>query len=195
MWFGRGAFTTTNPASAAGLHCDWTAIQVDPEGVDGPVPGRKVWWQSRPTAARMVDADKAGIPYIAEVESLDALRHILDLFEANPIHVPRAFVGKVAREWPSDLRSKAVAQGWELLLEWYWVNQPDYNEPNADDYPLFRNVVFGTFGAETAAGKAYWPNGRVYVDQYRAVWRGSFSCWDAEGMTDPTRDRAAFNVV
>lgn len=193
IWYGRGAFTTTSPETAAGLHCDWTAIQVDPEGKDGDVPGRKVWWQSRPTAARMVEANAARIPYIAEVENLIALKTILTLFDENPITVPRAFVGLVDRDWPSDLRAKAVAQGWELLLEWYWNNNPSYTKPDAGDYPLFRNVVFGTFTAETAAGKAHWPNGRVYVDQYRDVWKGSFSIWDTEGAEYP-RDQAAFNA-
>lgn len=186
IWSGRGAFTTTTPSSAAGLHCDWTAVQVDPEGADGPVPGKKVWWQSRPTAARMAQANLAGIPYIAEVESLAALKTIVQLFDENPMHVPHAFVGKVDHEWPSDLRAKAVAQGWDLLLEWYWNNEPSYTEPNADGYPLFRNVVFGTFDSETVPGR------RVYVDEYRAVWHGSFSCWDGEGMV--TRDRTAFNL-
>lgn len=186
IWYGRGIFTTTSPASAAGLHADWSAVQVDPEGKDGDVPGRKVWWQSRPTAARMVEANKAGIPYIAEVESLAAFKAILTLFDEHPIHVPHAFVGLVSHEWPSDLRTKAVAQGWELLLEWYWNNQPSYNSPNADGYPLFRNVVFGTFDSETVPGR------RVFVDQYRDVWHGSFSCWDGEGMVQ--RDRVGFNT-
>ena len=186
MWFGRGAFTTTTPASAAGLHCDWTAVQVDPEGVDGPVPGKKVWWQARPTAARMAEANKAGIPYIGQSENLPEFKHCLDLFDQQPLHVPHALVGKVDHEWPIELRAKAVAQGWELLLEWYWVNEPAYVEPNADGYPLFRNVVFGTFDSETVPGR------RVYVDEYRAVWHGSFSCWDTESMI--TRDRAAYNT-
>ena len=186
IWSGRGLFTTTSPASAAGLHADWTAIQVDPEGADGPVPGRKVWWQSRPTAARMIEANKAGIPYIAEVESLAAFKTILALFRDNPITVPHAFIGLVERTWPADLRTEAVAQGWELILEWYWNNNPSYTAPNADGYPLFRNVCFGTFNSETVPGR------RVSVPEYRAVWHGPFSCWDNEGMD--TVDRAGYNV-
>ena len=186
MFFGRGMFTTKNPAASAGLHCDWTAVQVDPEGADGDVPGRKAWWQSRPTAERMVEADKAGIPYIGEVESLPAFKTLLALFDANPIHVPHAIIGLVDQTWPADLRTKAVAQGWDLILEWYWNNNPAYATPNADNYPLFRNVCFGTFDSETVPGR------RVYVDQYRDVWHGSFSCWDVEGMVQ--RDRAAYNV-
>jgi hypothetical protein len=186
VFSGRGAFTTTNPASAAGLHAQWTAIQVDPEGADGPVPGQKMWWQSRPTLERMQEANAAGIPYIAEVESLAAFKTVLALFDANPIHVPHAFVGLVDHEWPADFRTKAVAQGWELLLEWYWVNNPTYDAPNADGYPLFRNVVFGTFDSETVPGR------RVYVDEHRAVWHGPFSVWDTESMTE--RDRAGYNV-
>jgi hypothetical protein len=186
IWFGRGAFTTTLPASAAGLHCDWTAVQVDPEGVDGPVPGLKAWWMARPTAARMAEANNAGIPFIAQSENLTEFKTCIDLFDQVPLHVPHALVGLVDHTWPSDLRTKAVAQGWELLLEWYWNNQPGYTTPNADNYPLFRNVVFGTFDSETVPGR------RVYVDEYRDVWHGSFSCWDTEGMV--VRDRAAFNT-
>lgn len=187
IWYGRGAFTTALPASAAGLHCDWTAMQADPEGdTSGSVPGITAWWMARPTAAKMTQANKNGIPFIAQSENLPEFKLCLDLFDQAPLDVPHALVGKVDRDWPSDLRAKAVAQGWELLLEWYWNNQPDYTEPNADNYPLFRNVVFGTFDSETVPGR------RVFVDQYRDVWHGSFSCWDTEGMV--VRDRAAFNA-
>lgn len=186
VFSGRGAFTTTSAESAAGLHAEWTAVQVDPEGNDGPVPGRKMWWQARPTAEKMEEANAAGIPYIGQSENLAQLKVCLELFDHVPLHVPHALVGKVDHEWPSDLRAKAVAQGWDLILEWYWNNQPNYDAPNADDYPLFRNVCFGTFPSETVPGR------RVYVDEYRAVWHGPFSVWDTESME--TRDRTGYNA-
>lgn len=184
MWSGRGAFTTTNVASAAGLHANWTAIQIDPEGDHSEnVPGRLAWWCARPRAEYYEDANARNIPLIVQSENAGELNLALELFDGTPLHVPHALVGKVLKGWNWQ---KAVAQGWDLLLEWYWTNEPNYTAPDADNYPLFRNVVFGTFPSETVPGR------RVSVAESRAVWKGPFSVWDTEAMDDP--DRASYNV-
>lgn len=186
MFSGNGVFCTTNTDSAQGYNAAWTAIQVDAEGdpTVGDVPGTLCWWMARPTEERLSVARHRLIPFIGQAESQAQLEVCLALGRGG-LNIPHALIGDPGT-WTAEGKAEAVEQCWDLILEWYWVNTPSYTSPNADNYPLFRNVCFGTFQSETVPGR------RVYVDEYRAVWHGPYSIWDTEGATG--RDRVAFNA-
>jgi len=187
MFSGRGVFTTSDTTTAFGYNCDWSAIQMDPEGdheVEHGFPGRVRWWMARPTEVLAREAAKQGIPFIAQAESNKELLTALAL-GPDVKDIPHALIGN-PQTWDTQARQEAVDQGWDLILEWYWNNTPSYTSPNADNYPLFRNVCFGTFNSETVPGR------RVSVAQYREVWKGSFSIWDTENADGG--DRIGFNA-
>jgi hypothetical protein len=185
MFSAPGVFCTSDTSTAHGYLADWVAVQVDPEGDPnvGNLPGIECWWMARPTEERLDVARHRLIPFIGQAENEAELQVCLDLGRGG-LNIPHALVGNPGA-WSPEGAKEAAEQGWDLILEWYWNNTPSYTSPNADNYPLFRNVCFGTFPSETVPGR------RVYVDEYRAVWAGPYSIWDTENATG--RDRAAYN--
>jgi hypothetical protein len=189
LFSGDGLFCTTDTDSSHGWIADWTAAQIDPEGDSsiGDVPGRLCYWTARPTLDMYQRSNREGVPLIVQSESEPELLLAIELFRRCPLEPPHALVGKVVKEWlAGKAQTLAVAQNWDLVLEWYWTNEPAYVSPNADGYPLFRNVCYGTFASETVPGR------RVYVDEQDAIWKGPRSVWDTESATG--RDRLAFNA-
>jgi hypothetical protein len=188
VFAGKGVFTTSNASSANGLQADWVALQMDPEGDEAPVihnnPGRIMYWQARPTHTIVAAANAKSIPYIAQAESQAELDVALQL----DLKVPKALVGNPS-SWTAAGMAEAERQGWALILEWYWQEQPSYSSPDAGGYRQLESVCFGVYPAESGPQKGR----RVSVAEYRAVWKGSFSCWPAEAMTPA--DRAAFNAA
>lgn len=190
MFSGRGLFTTSDTTTAFGYHADWSAIQMDAEGdheVEHGFPGQVCWWFSRPQDGmdKIEEARHKLIPIILEIESLAALERVLAIGRGG-MNIPHAVIANNVDTWPAEGKAELAAQGWDLILEWYWNNIPSYVSPNAANYPLFRNVCFGTFNSETVPGR------RVSVAEYRDVWKGPFSIWDTEGATGV--DRVAYNV-
>lgn len=186
IFTGKGIFTTSNTDTAVGYDAEWTAIQMDPEGDHGgtTLPGTICWWMARPTEDVLNVARHRLIPVIFQAESEPELQTALDLGRGG-LNIPHALIGNPGA-WKPESKDEAVRQGWDLILEWYWNNIPSYTAPNAEHYPLFRNVCFGTFASETVPGR------RVSVTQYREVWKGPFSIWDTEGATG--LDRVAYNA-
>jgi hypothetical protein len=199
VFAGKGLFTTHDADCVSGHPCDWVALQMDPEGDDNPQitnnPARIMYWQARPTTDMVGNANRLGIPYIAQAESMPELEVAIGTQYRGgnqaplPLMVPKGLVGNPAAWTTPGASAEAARQGWDLILEWYWNAQPNYRSPNAGGYPRFVNVCFGTYDAASEQ-----PDGRrVSVASYRAVWQGSFSCWPAEAL-EPG-DWAVFDAV
>lgn len=189
MFSGDGVFCTTDTDSSHGWDAQWTAAQIDPEGdaTIGAVPGKLCYWTARPTAAIYQRSNSEKVPLIVQSENEAEFLLAMKLYDETPIQVPHALIGKCLKEWANG-KAQEIAAGnaFDLILEWYWVNEPSYVSPDADGYVLFRNVCYGTFNSETVPGR------RVYVDEQDAVWHGPRSVWDTEAATG--RDRLAFNA-
>jgi hypothetical protein len=187
VFAGKGVFTTSEVASAAGLNAAWTAIQKDQEGDHSEtVPGRLVFWMARPTLAVALEANKRGIPFIGQAENLTELAACFAL--GPTLTVPKALVGN-PRAWGTEGQKVALSQGWDAISEWYWNAHP-WESPDGGNYPRFVNVCFGIYSEGVPGGDGYVPQSKTVAD-YRAVWHGSFSVWKAEAMG--VVDRQAFN--
>jgi len=173
VFAGRGLFTTTDPSSAVNKGATWRACQMDPEGMHG---AGAYYWMARPTQEMADQANQLGIPFIAQAEAQTELDVALGLH----LTVPKALIGN-PNSWSQVGFNEAAAQGWDLILEWYWNAQPGYTAPNARGYPRFVNVCFGIYSEGTPGQPGYVP--QIPLADYRAVWHGSFSCWKAEAMT------------
>lgn len=187
LFSGQGVFTTSDSTTALGYKCDWLAIQMDPEGdhdVEAGMAGEICWWMARPTENVLAIARHRLVPFIGQAENEAELQVCLALGRGG-LNIPHALIGNPGA-WSPEGAQEAVEQGWDLILEWYWTNTPSYTSPDADQYPLFRNVCFGTFPSETVPGR------RVSVEEYRSVWKGPFSIWDTESATG--LDRIAYNA-
>lgn len=183
---GKGLFTTNDARAASNHPCDWVALQKDPEGDPAPVILKNaatiMWWQARPTLAVVDEANQRGVPYIAQAESLAELEVALQV-GASGWHVPHALVGNPGT-WTDNGFARALVQEWDLILEWYWNDQPNYDRPDAAHYPRFVNVCFGIYDS---------GDRRVPLAAYRQVWQGSFSVWKAEAMNET--DWAVFDAA
>lgn len=190
MFSGDGVFCTTDTDSSRGWDAQWTAAQIDPEGDStiGVVPGRLCYWTARPTLAIYQRSNDEKVPLIVQSENEAEFLLAMKLYdEARGLREPHALIGKCLKDWAGG-RAQQIAAGnsFDLILEWYWTNEPSYTSPDADGYVLFRNVCYGTFASETVPGR------RVYVDEQDAVWHGPRSVWDTESATG--RDMIAFNA-
>ena len=177
VFAGKGLFSTTEPQTMANRGADWVAVQADPEG-NPHYTGieRKCVWMARPTQAQADACNLAGTPFIAQAENASEMDVALGLH----LTVPKALVGNPS-SWSSAQFNKATADGWDLILEWYWNAQPYYTQPDAHNYPRFVNVAFGIYSEGVPGTPSYVPY--KPLSEYRAVWHGSFSCWKAEAMT------------
>lgn len=188
---GRGVFTTSEPQVVNGHACDWQAAQADPEGNLSWAfigPRQKMMWMARPDGDGVTRANMAHMPFIGQAESQKELDVCLAL--GPHIQVPKALVGN-AGAWTDEGRAKALAQGWDLIQEWYWNAHPWEQSPDAHNYPRFVNVCFGIYSEGEPGGQGYVPQSKSVAD-YRAVWRGSFSVWRGEAMTE--QDWQAFGA-
>lgn len=190
VFAGKGLFTTSDAGSASNHPCDWIALQMDPEGDEAPIinnnPARIMYWQARPTEDIIEAANRKGVPYIAQAENMDELKVALNL----RLSVPKALVANPS-SWTKDAAEEVAAQGWDLILEWYWNAQPSYTAPNAK-WPFIRlaSVCFGIYSEGDPGTDSYVA--QIPLSDYLAVWHGPFSIWKAEAMAE--RDWSLFDA-
>jgi hypothetical protein len=164
-------------------------VQADPEGgsAEGGVTvttleklkaaGLTVYaWEARPKRGYAAVTAFGAKGYIGQAESDEQAQACLAL---PAMGCPKAVIGNPG-SWSQASFNALAANGWDLILEWYWNAQPSYTAPNAHGYPRFSNVCFGVYdaSAEQADGR------RVSLAQYKQVWHGSYSCYLAETMTE-----------
>jgi hypothetical protein len=160
------------------------AVQADPEGgatasalLALRAAGFKLFaWEARPTRGREAVVAFGADGYIGQAESEDQALACLAL---PPMDCPKAVIGNPLA-WTKPTFDRLAAEGWDLILEWYWNAHPWESAPNAGGYPRFANVCFGLYDA---SGEHPGVGRRVGLDAYLAVWRGSWSGYLAETMT------------
>ncbi len=186
---GIGVLTAWDNHAAIGLKADWVAIQLDPEGGGGEsVASLKknggfkyvFGWQARADLAGVQKARTLGLDgYIGQAESEPELQACLEL--GVLVGLPQAIVGNVTG-WSATGQVAALKQRWDLLLEWYQVEQPQLSFDKLDSrgYPV-TSFVPGIYHDYTL---------RSALDQMPAGT--SFAPYLAETMS--TADRAVFNA-